>query len=181
MLFFLIFFRVKGGVAPTPSIPYSPFLCLVSVIRFKGTQTFLGGRGKGSPQRFPPKSSSPVSQHPPLPARAELAEVSEGGCCGGGLMGWEWWKQTGWSNTSGWLCSGLLFAAPQASGLLLVAHTHLLGDVHQSAGHCQTCTDTQIKLQLGGDYTKMCMPLASYFVIYTFQDGCNFFNKFLEK
>lgn len=46
------------------------------------------------------------------------------------------------SDTGGRLCGGLLFAVPQASGLLLVAHTHLLRDVHQRTGHCQTCTHT---------------------------------------
>lgn len=43
-----------------------------------------------------------------------------------------------WSDTGGWLCGGLLFAVPQTSGLLFVAHAHLLRDVHQRAGHRQT-------------------------------------------
>lgn len=45
-----------------------------------------------------------------------------------------------WSDAGGRLCAGLLLAVPQTSGLFLVAHAHLLGDVHQRARHGQTCT-----------------------------------------
>lgn len=136
--------------APAPSLPPSPAppLCVQFLsLSSWGPKVPVGGEG-GEAQSAgrlgpSPKCSSPASQHAPLPARVELAGVSEGGGRGGGLMGERrvvgWWRRTGaWSDTGGWLCSGLLFAVPQTSGLLLVANAHLLRDVHQRAGHRQT-------------------------------------------
>lgn len=67
-------------------------------------------------------------------------------------------QRDGRSDTGGRLSSRLLFAAPQAPGLLLVAHTHLLGDVHQSARHRQTYADIG---QLAGHHTHMHVHMAS--------------------
>lgn len=85
------------------------------------------------------------------------AEAERGGAdgraSGGGVVEED---RVAWSDTGGGLCGGLLFAVPQASRLLLVAHTHLLRHVHQRTGHRQTYTNTHAHklLQIGDDYAK---------------------------
>lgn len=92
--------------APAPSLPPSPAppLCVQFLsLSSWGPKVPVGGEG-GEAQSAgrlgpSPKCSSPASQHAPLPARAELAGVSEGGGRGGGLMGERrvvgWWRRTG--------------------------------------------------------------------------------------
>lgn len=73
--------------------------------------------------------------------------------CGGGggcWVGVAWegdWQGEG-SNAGGRLRAGLLLAAPQAAGLLLVADAHLLGDVHQGAGHRQACRNIRTRTSM---------------------------------
>lgn len=73
-----------------------------------------------------------------------------GGRGGGGVVGgkghgvrvqlgvMEWLGQGFGSDAGGGLCHRLLLAAPHAAGLLFVAQTHLLRDVHQSTAHRKT-------------------------------------------
>lgn len=59
------------------------------------------------------------------------------------------------SDACGRLCRRLLFTTPQTSSLLLVANAHLLGDVHQRAGHRQTCKHTVTSQQIGEGDVQM--------------------------
>lgn len=130
----------------------------------EGGEARWGSRPPDDSAPHPKKCSSSASQHAPLPARAELAEEggrggeggADGRASGGGVVEED---RVAWSDTGGGLCGGLLFAVPQASRLLLVAHTHLLRHVHQRTGHRQTYTNTHTHahklLQLGDDYAKL--------------------------
>lgn len=113
-----------------------------------------GRRGRGNPAGAPDLQTRPSTKNVPVLRRPSMhlslpehsrqkslkeglkAKGADGRASGGGEA--EEDREGAWSDAGGWLCGGLLFAVPQASRLLFVAHTHLLRDVHQRTGHCQT-------------------------------------------